>query len=102
MQSADVAAALKAIGVRYLVVQSDQPGPNLPAAVFADATLKFETKTLQWWDLGTSGLKLVPPATSIDRMGLRLSALGVALSMVGLVWFRRPRKLNIVTDNGGV
>ncbi len=102
LRSADVAAALKSIGVRYLLIQKDQPGPNLPEGVFENATLKFETKTLQWWDLGTDGLELVQPATSTDRAGLWLSAVGVSLSVAGLVWLRRPRKSNNLSNNGGV
>lgn len=84
----DVPAALRAIGIRYVLVQTDQPGPNLPTEVLAEATLKFKTKTLQWWDLGDGGLQLVTPATAVDRVGLWLGAAGVVLAF-GALGFER-------------
>ncbi|MBA4608748.1 hypothetical protein H1W00_09715 [Aeromicrobium sp. Marseille-Q0843] len=81
----DVLAALRAAGVRHVLLQTDQPGPTLNALQLGGAELRIRTDALQWWDLGDEGLATVPGAEPIDHLGLVLGALGLALAAAGVV-----------------
>ncbi|WP_286927930.1 MULTISPECIES: hypothetical protein [Aeromicrobium] len=81
----DVLAALRAAGVRHVLLQTDQPGPTLNALQLGGAELRIRTDALQWWDLGDEGLAPVPGAEPIDHLGLVLGALGLALAAAGVV-----------------
>lgn len=89
----DVLAALRAVGVRHVLIQPDQPGPTLTALQLADADLRVRTESLEWWDLGDEGLATVPEAEPIDHLGLALGGLGLLLAAGGAVTavVRRPR-----------
>ncbi|MET1134048.1 MAG: hypothetical protein ABWX60_11565 [Aeromicrobium sp.] len=81
----DVLAALRAAGVRHVLLQTDQPGPTLNALQLGGAELRVRTEDLQWWDLGDEGLATVAPAEPIDHLGLVLGGLGLALAAAGVV-----------------
>lgn len=90
----EVLAALRAVGVRHVLIQPDQPGPTLTALQLADADLRVRTESLEWWDLGDEGLATVPEAEPIDHLGLALGGLGLVLAAGGAVGavVRRPRE----------
>ncbi|UUI67404.1 hypothetical protein NP095_09295 [Aeromicrobium duanguangcaii] len=81
----DVLAALRAAGVRHVLLQTDQPGPTLNQLQLAGADLRVRTENLEWWDLGDEGLAEVPGATAADHAGLVLGGMGLVLAVAGAV-----------------
>ncbi|GAA3548108.1 hypothetical protein AFL01nite_26600 [Aeromicrobium flavum] len=79
----DVLAALRAAGVRHVLLQTDQPGPTLTELQLADAELRIRTEDLQWWDLGDEGLAPARTASRVDHAGLWLAAAGLLLAVAG-------------------
>lgn len=83
---------LRSMGVRHVVLLTDQPNQDVDASRIPGATLRYETAHMQWWDLGAVDAESRDAKTA-DFTGWIIALIGlIGLGFVGVAATRRHEK----------